>query len=386
MTSRLRLQPQHLVFAAFYLYALGLGGVFPRLGDLQMEMEIGKDVLGRALIGAALGTQVALMFAGPVIERIGYRLTLMIGLPALALFMALAAMTTGPWGLFAALFFAGLQIGAVEILINLEADRVEHQIGRRIMNRAHAFWSFGFFSAGLIGAAAKQAEVPAGVHLGIMAVMITLISVVLMRHYCPAPARLTESSSPQRFVRPTGPILVLVAFTLSAMLLEGGAADWSAIYMRDVFASAPFTQGFAFAIGAFAQAVTRFFADGLVERIGPVRVARALVAVLAAGVLAVTFAPHAFVALIGFALMGIGTSAMFPLAMSAAAQRTDRPARINVAALAQLSFITFLIAPPLLGEIGEAFGLRASFGIGIPLVVLSWFTLSSLAPKPGEPS
>ena len=39
-------------------------------------------------------------------------------------------------------------------------------------------------------------------------------------------------------------------------------------------------------------------------------------------------------ALLGFALMGVGTSVIFPLAMSAAAQRTDRAAATDVAALA----------------------------------------------------
>jgi len=48
-------------------------------------------------------------------------------------------------------------------------------------------------------------------------------------------------------------------------------------------------------------------------------------------------------------MMGVGTSAIFPLAMSAAAQRSDRPAAINVAALAQTSFVAFLLGPPLLG-------------------------------------
>ena len=50
--------------------------------------------------------------------------------------------------LFALLVPAGLCIGAIEIVVNLEADRVEHQTGRRLMNRAHAFWSFGFFAPG----------------------------------------------------------------------------------------------------------------------------------------------------------------------------------------------------------------------------------------------
>ena len=42
---------------------------------------------------------------------------------------------------------------------------------------------------------------------------------------------------------PTAAILVLVAVTLSAMIMEGAGIDWSAIYMRDVFAAAPFLAG-----------------------------------------------------------------------------------------------------------------------------------------------
>ena len=37
---------------------------------------------------------------------------------------------------------------------------------------------------------------------------------------------------------------------------------------------------------------------------------------------------------------------IFPLAMSAAAQLTDRAAQTNVASLAQISFVAFLLGPP----------------------------------------
>ena len=74
---------------------------------------------------------------------------------------------------------------------------------------------------------------------------------------------------------------------------------------------------------------------------------------IALGVLVVFAALHPAASLLGFALMGVGTSAIFPLAMSAAAQRHDRPAAINVAALSQLSFMAFLLAPPLLGFVAE---------------------------------
>jgi MFS family permease len=109
-----------------------------------------------------------------------------------------------------------------------------------------------------------------------------------------------------------------------------------------------------------------------------VAVARVLLGVLAAGTLLVFVAPSAGLALAGFALMGVGTSAIFPLAMSAAAQRTDRAAATNVAALAQFSFVAFLLGPPLLGYVAQAFGIRWSFGVGLPLVALSFIAASAL--------
>jgi len=124
------------------------------------------------------------------------------------------------------------------------------------------------------------------------------------------------------------------------------------------------------ALGAGAQAVTRFFADSFVERWSPAVVARSLLAISGIGALLVFFTPIWWLAYVGFALIGVGTSALFPLAMSAAAQRTDRPAAVNVAALAQISFVAFLLGPPLLGYIAEHFGIRWAFGVAIPLVIV----------------
>jgi MFS family permease len=128
--------------------------------------------------------------------------------------------------------------------------------------------------------------------------------------------------------------------------------------------------------------LARFFADPFVEKYSPTTVSRVLLSVLFLGTLLIFFAPHPFVALVGFALAGMGTSVIFPLAMSAAAQRTDRSAAINVAALAQTSFGAFLVGPPLLGFVAEHFGIRWAYGIGIPLVILSLIFVDALGKKP----
>jgi MFS family permease len=152
----LALAPQYRVFAAFFLYAFSLGSIFPRLGEIQRGMGVGEGALGLALIGTATGTLISLSLAGPLLERMGYRRALLALTPMVAVFFAIASWATGPVVLYFCLVPAGLCIGMVEIVVNVEADRVEHQLGRRIMNRAHGFWSFGFFAAGLVGAGVSQ--------------------------------------------------------------------------------------------------------------------------------------------------------------------------------------------------------------------------------------
>lgn len=383
MRFGLDLPPQFRVYAAFFLYSFCMGNLFPRLPAIQEAMGVAEGALGLALIGSAVGTLISLTFAGPLVDRIGHRRTLLTAIPLLSVTYAIAVTAQGPVAFFLLLVPVGLIIGALEIIINLEADRTEHALGRRIMNRAHAFWSFGFFSAGLFGAVVAQLGVSPQLHLFSVVPLVTIGSFVILGKFQPAEHRTGGSVDPgPRFARPSGPIMVLVAVTLSAMILEGAGGDWSAIYMRDVFAVEPFLAGLAVALGAGAQAVTRFFADSFVERFSPVLVARTLLSVLGLGALVVFFSQVPWLSLLGFALMGVGTSAIFPLAMSAAAQRTDRPAAVNVAALAQISFVAFLVGPPLLGFIAEHLGIRWAFGVGIPLVALSLVTAGALGSRP----
>jgi MFS family permease len=336
-----------------------------------------QGALGLALIGTAVGTLISLTFAAPLVERLGHRVVLLL-IPIVAGLYALASFATGPVMLFCLLLPVGLTIGCCEIIINLEADRVEHQIGRRIMNRAHAFWSIGMFTSGLVGAGMAQVGISPQVDLIVIFLVVVVAVVVVLGKFEPAPHRATAHADPPRFARPTPAILMLVLVTLGAMLLEGAGFDWSAIYMHDEFHSAPFLIGLAPATGALMAAATRFFADGFVERYGPAMVARTLLVLLGVGAIIVFFAPAEAPALIGLGLTGMGTGAIFPLAMSAAAQRTDRPAATNVAALAQTSFGTFLLGPPLLGLVAQELGVRWSFGIALPLVVASFLVAGVL--------
>ena len=376
------LSPIHRVFAGFACYSFAMGNIFPRLADVQSGMGVTTAALGLGLIGAPVGTLISFTFASPYLDKIGYGRLLPWALPLLAALYALAVQAPSPLILFLMMLPVGVVIGCVEIMLNAEADRTEFMVGRRIMNRSHAFWSIGFFSAGLFGAQVASFGISPHLHLALVVPIVGLGSYLALHDYAPSPPRGAEADhKAPLIVAPTWPILVLVVVTIPAMVLEGASMDWSAIYMRDSFGSDKFWQGIAVASFAVLQGLMRFYADGVVERFSPAALARVLFVALGLGCITVVLSPWPILSLIGFAAMGLGTSAIFPLAMSAAAQRNDRPSALNIAALAQFSFMIFLIAPPILGFIAHGWGIRTAYGIALPFVLISLVTAGALGKK-----
>ena len=373
--------PQRNIYFSFFIYSFCLGVFFPRIGDLQNQMGIGETTLGLTLLGPAIGVQISLLFADKIFSLLGFRLVMCLGVPILGLALVCSSLTFKPFIFFISLMLGGFAIGILEVAVNLEADRIEYKISKKIMNRSHSFWSLGFFCSGLTGALFSQMKVSPFVNFSLSLFLGTFLTILFCSKYIPADERPNSSVNNSLFVKPTKAVLALVVLTLSPMLLESVSIDWSVIYMRDIFFTPPFINGLAIVMVALTQFSVRYYADQYVEIYGSEKVSKISVVAMLIGVVSVCFSNSPYLSLVGFVFIGGGSAVIFPLAMSAAAQKTDRPAAINVASLAQISFLVFLLAPPILGFIAENFGIRISFGIGLPLVIVSWFFISSLKSK-----
>jgi MFS family permease len=247
------------------------------------------------------------------------------------------------------------------------------------MNRSHAYWSFGFFGAGITGAGFSQLGISPFLHFALITVLVSVLTFFLFAKYNAAkPRRQGIVVKNKGFVWPSKGIFMLVFFSLSAMLVEGASIDWSVIFMRDIFDTVPIVSGLSLALAAIAQGFIRYFADKFVDQYGPEKVSLYSLIIMVFGVGCVVFSFEPSIALLGFLLMGGGSAVIFPLAMSAAAQSSDKTPEENVASLAQFVFVVFLLAPPILGFVGEHLGLRWSFALCFPLLIISFFTISSL--------
>ena len=364
--------PARLIMAVFTMHAVVMTNWFPRIPDVQAKLGVGPGDLSTALLGTPIGTVIALTFAGPVIERLTARRTVLF-----AFILYAAAFTLPGWAwnvptLFGALFLVGLFLPVVDVAMNVEADRIERAGGRRIMNTCHGFWSVGSIIGGVVGAAFAAAVIEPRWHMLIVSLVSLPIALAAAAALPPATrARIPDSERPPRFALPTVGLLGVCVFAFGMMLVESAVLDWSGVYLRSVIGASPGATGLGFGAFAVFMAIGRFLGDGRAERYGPVLIARTCSVVALAGTVALVSAPNLAVAVAGLAAMGLGVSVAVPLAVSAAAGRGDRPAAVNVAALSLVSFGGFLVEPPLVGQVGELGGLRLGMAMIMPAIVAS---------------
>ena len=164
-------------------------------------------------------------------------------------------------------------------------------------------------------------------------------------------------------------------------MVEGGARIWGVIYRRDSFVAPDWVDTLTLPAFIGATVIGRLLADTLIGRFGLVRVARSLGGVALLGLLAVVTAQNLYWALGGFALIGIGVCVSFPLSTSAAARLGDRPSSENVAALTMTTQLILLGSPALLGWLAASYGIRTSFLVILPAVLVAMYLARYLAPR-----
>jgi MFS family permease len=373
--------PHWRILSLFFLHALAIGAVQTRIPDLQLLNGLSEAQLGLVLMGQPLGGLPMFLVSSAIIERFSPRKVVLWFLPVVIVTSALAGILLHPVALFVILALNGVGFSLTNIAINVEADRVEAASGKRIMNGCHGVWSIGFLVTALFGAVMRGLGVSPAWHLSLLApVLIALLLVIVLPMSAAAP-RPHAGGKARRLALPTLATLGLVAFGLGAGLTEGSARAWAIIYLRDSFDVAAWIQSLALPALVAAMAIGRLRADVILDRFGPVPVARLLSALAIAALVLIALAPNAWIGLFAFLLLGIGICVLYPLMLSAAARLGDRAASQNVAAVTLVFQLVNLGAPALIGVVAQGFGVRMAFAMLIPLLVLTFVMAGQLRPR-----
>jgi cyanate permease len=119
-----------------------------------------------------------------------------------------------------------------------------------------------------------------------------------------------------------------------------------------------------------AMTIGRLGGVRLLDRFGRVPVLRATSICVAVGLLIFIFVPVFWIDIVGIVLWGVGASLGFPIGMSAAAD-DPRRAAARVSAVATIGYCAFLVGPPVIGFLGNQFGILNGLLLVLVLVGLA---------------
>ena len=367
--------------AVFALNALGLAVWFPRIPDVKDALGLDLLTLALCLFGLPAGTMLGFLGVGLVTRRVGLKVTAIWGGAGFLLSFIGPALAPNALALGLTLFLCGLTIASIEVAMNAKASQMERALGRRVMTRCHAFWSFGTVAGALIGGAFAEAGVSFLTQQAIVQPAFAALTIVFGRMLLADEARPgTEAAGRGGFGPPSRALLLLCLVPLGALLIEGAMMEWSALLMREHRGASPFVTAAAFSAFALAMALTRLAGDRLAELFGPRPVILASGALMGVAIAGFALAPTVALALPLAALAGAGCANVYPLAMSMVAPLPGRPPEANVATLALTAFTAFLIGPPFIGIAASAFGLPVALALLAPLGLVPALLL-----RPGAP-
>jgi MFS family permease len=387
------------LFIIFALCGIGISSWAARIPAVADALHANTQQVGILLFGIAVGSIVGLTAGGHIVARIGAPATIAWGLTIGAIGFSVAGVGTvvGPsfLAVFIGLVFFGSAMGMCEVPMNVSGAAQERVARRSIMPIFHAFFSFGTMIGSGLAALAELWQIPLVAHIGFIAVFQVIMVQVAVRglqseQIVPDGEDALPDDHPSKTFRGrmsawTNPLTLLIGLIVLGMAFaEGSANDWLAFAMVHGHGVDHATGAVVFGIFVTAMTAGRLLGVRLLDRYGRVPVLRGSALLAAVGLCIVIFVPNVPIAIVGVVLWGLGSALGFPVGMSAAAD-DPKMAAARVSAVATIGYFAFLVGPPLIGFLGQQFGILNALLSVLALVLVSGSVAYAARVRSGRP-
>ncbi|MDQ0475368.1 MFS transporter [Labrys wisconsinensis] len=335
--------------AAFFVNGAIFGIWATQIPLVKQRLGLDPAVLGLALLTLGGGAVLAMAGSSWLIRRFG-NVGLIRGCgAAFCVLLPVTAMAPALPLLIAVLFVFGASGGCMDVAMNAHAAQIERATGRPLMSSFHGMWSLG----GLAGAAAGSLllfVLPGPAQAGMLALLLGALLAWALPHIPVSGGERAPSGHVS--LRPEAAALVIGLFMALVFEAEGTVLDWGSVYLRSELGAATEMAGAGYAAFSATMAIGRFFGDKVRQAWGAMAIMRGGSVLAAAGLAFGPLTGHPWLAVLGFALAGIGMSNIVPVLFSAAGRSRHPDAAIATAST--LGYGGLLAGPPLLGFVAHA--------------------------------
>jgi MFS family permease len=353
------------VFGTFFLLGFTLAAWATNLPTLEARTGANAAILGVVILVMGVGTFAGAQLAGHLVDRVGGRISSLLGIVVLLVALNFLPLAHDPWTLGIIACFQGLGSGCTDVAMNNQAVIVERGYGRPVMSAFHALFSVGGALGAGFAAILQLVQLP----YPLIMLVFTLVCVVIAGVSLPAmlpglpPSTHAEQHAAAGGTLPRlgGRIALLGTLACLLMLSEGVASSWGALHAVDHLHATDAEGSLVYGVFATCMTVGRLLVDRVVARIGPVRMVRYGALVAAAGILVVIVSDLYPVTLLGWAVYGIGLAGGVPQVFTAAGNLPSATPGAAMARVFGVGYVGELGGPAVVGGVSALIGIALAF-------------------------
>ncbi|MCA4897697.1 MAG: MFS transporter [Bacteroidota bacterium] len=344
----------------FFINGFVHASIAARFVRMQEIYSIDKGTLGFVLLSQSIGAFLAMPFTGWLIMRNGSRRITIFSVFLYCVFVPLVPVLPNVVALISLFFVMGLTAGMLDVSMNSQAVMVEQNLGKPIMTSFHAIFSIGMVAGALFGTLFINLGVTLFIHL-LVVTLLALAGAAWARYNLIHDKPKEKVRGEPAFRLPNAAMVSIGVIAFCSMLGEGAMADWSSVYMKSIATDEGLTTMGLFGF-AFAMTLGRFFGDGARLKFGDRKLMVWCGVIALFGMAVMLSLENAYLAIAGFFLVGIGLSAIVPIAYSIAGNTKDLPPGVGLAMVTTVGYSGFLFGPPIIGLLADWQTLRVALG------------------------
>lgn len=354
---------------AVSMFYFGMGLCFStwasRIPDIKTALHLTDGHLGTILLALPMGQLTMMFFSGKLVTRFGSHRILPFSIALYAFSLTNLGLAQNAWQLALGLYAFGVSANLSNISVNTQGVYTEGLFKRTIMSSFHGMWSLAGFTGALVGLGMLALGLGTYTHFVLVAAITLLMAAFNFKFLIKAKETLRNEET-KFFRKPDQSLVLLGIIGFCSMASEGIMFDWSGVYFKDVIKVPGALVILGYTSFMIMMASGRFLGDGLINKFGRKRVMQISGLMVSTGLFTAVLFPFIIPATIAFMFVGLGVSSIVPTLYSIAGKHPTIPTGEALTAVSSVSFLGFLMGPPVIGYISELFGLRFSFAfIGI---------------------
>ncbi|OYU80895.1 MAG: MFS transporter [Flavobacterium sp. BFFFF1] len=347
-----------------FYFAMGLtfASWASRIPDIKATLGLSDGELGTILFSIPMGQLLVMPFSGKLVTRFSSYRMLIISLLLYAFALASLGFASVRWQLALGLFFFGMAGNVCNIAVNTQGVYTEMLFRRTIMGSFHGMWSFAGFTGALVGLGMMAIKLTPLQHFCIILAMVVLV-VAFGYKFLIKTQEVISTKKKKIFSKPDAALLWLGVIGFCCMASEGVMFDWSGVYFKDIVKAPGPLVVLGYTSFMIMMAGGRFLGDKVIHRFGRKKVLQISGLVISSGLFLSVLLPYIIPCTIAFMMVGLGVSTIVPTVYSIAGKNKTVPPGEALTIVSSVSFFGFLMGPPVIGYIAEAFSLRLSFAL-----------------------